>query len=202
METDEPFMSDLRECLNIMPLFSSQTSEVDYYFSVWCATHTLAAIHISQNKNIISIVRYGHVSIVLSPTQLTKAPLLFVLSYLSHIIFQIVIEPYPLLYTAHLNEYANCSCIFFFRFALFSIHQLVNCTTQNMMETMGVFFSAPLVFVRWIHRPPVNSPHNNADLIFRLCGFTLAVKQTVEWPVNWDNMTSMWHHRNGETPIR
>ena len=105
-------MSDLRECPNIIPLFLSQTTEVDYHFSVWWyVTHARVVIHTSQNKNIISIARYSHQSVILSLTQLTKAPLLFVLSSPSRIIFQTVIEPYPLLHTPHPNEHAHYSCI-------------------------------------------------------------------------------------------
>ena len=37
---------------------------------------------------------------------------------------------------------------------------------------------------------------SSADLMLHRCVSALNVKQTVEWPVIWDNMTFLWRHRN------
>ena len=55
--------------------------------------------------------------------------------------------------------------------------------------------------VRRIHRSPVNSLHKGLVHVLRTLAFlwygnALSVKQTIERPVKWDYITSMWCHCN------
>ena len=80
------------------------------------------------------------------------------------------------------------------------LHFITN-TNQAMMTSSNGSLCAlaaagPLWGLRW---SLVNSPHKGTVMrtfMFRWCGSTLADNQTIEWPVVWDYMTSMWRHRD------
>ena len=78
-------------------------------------------------------------------------------------------------------------------------HLAQEASRDFMMTSLIDLFPRYWLFVWGIHRSPVNSPHKGPvmrTLMFLWYGSVIAVKQTFEWPVVWDDMTFIWRHRN------